>query len=295
MSSSDSLISRLGRTLLVRNLVLAVCAIIVFVFIISILLNICTRHNKYQSVPDFTGMTMEQADKLANNGGLVIEINDSLYVPTSPGGSVLDQFPKPGTHVKEGRRIFVTISAHGRKMVKIPYVTGFSLRQAKNNLQSAGLEIDHIIYQEDIATNYVLAQQYRGVAITENSDKMAEQGSGVTLIVGLNPEEPLPVMPKFIGLTLNEAKNRIWEAGMNVGAVHYDDNISIMDRNEARVYKQSPQQVKRVDPGTSVELFLTLDDDKVRNGAVTADNEAKRYLDSVNSQTDSENDSLDVF
>lgn len=295
MASSDSLISKLGRNLFVRNLILAVCAIIVFVFIISILLNTCTRHNKYQNVPDFAGMTLEQAEKAAKSGDLVIELNDSLYVPTSPGGAILDQFPKPGTHVKAGRRIFVTINAHGRKMVKVPYVTGFSLRQAKNNLQLAGLEIDRIIYREDIATNYVLAQQYKGAEINENSSTMAEQGSGVTLIVGLNPGEPLPAMPKFIGLTLTEAKNRIWEAGMNVGTVNYDGNVSLMERNEARVYRQSPEQVRRADPGTSVDLFLTLDDDKVRKSAATSDSEAKRYLNSMSATDVPAEGSLDTF
>lgn len=286
MGSAGKLISKVRRHNFLRNVILAVCAIIVFVCVVSVLLSMFTRHNKYQDVPDFAGMSIEQAEHAAKKGELVIELNDSLYVPTSPAGAIIDQMPKPGTQVKAGRRIFVTVNSHGRKMVKIPYVTGFSLRQAKNNLQIAGLEIDRIIYQEDIATNYVLEEQYKGSAITENSTKKAEQGSGITLIVGLNPGEPLPVMPKFIGLTLNEAKSRIWEAGMNVGMITYDDDISLMDRNEARVYKQSPSQMRRVDPGTSVDLFFTLDDGRVRRGAVAADSLAKQYLRSLEMESD---------
>lgn len=286
--SVENMVSKVGRNMFLRNLILAVCAVIVFVFIVAMLLNLFTRHNKYQDVPDFAGMSMEQAEKAGKKSDLVIELNDSLYVPTSPGGVVLDQFPKPGTHVKAGRRIFVTINASSRKMVKIPYVTGFSLRQAKNNLQLAGLEIERIIYREDIATNYVLEEQYRGAVITENSTKKAEQGTGVTLFVGLSPGEPLPAMPKFIGLTLNEAKSRIWEAGMNVGRITYDDNIPIMDRNSARIYRQSPEQMRHADPGTGVDLYLTLDEEKVRKNAASADGRARQYVESQEAQADAE-------
>lgn len=284
MASSDSLLSRIFHNIIFRNLVLAVCGIIVFVFILSLLLNVATRHDKYKDVPDFSGMSVEQAERVASKEALQVELNDSVYVSTAPPGAILDQMPKPGTQVKSGRRIFVTVNSQSRKMVGIPYVTGFSLRQAKNNLQLAGLEIDRIIYQEDIATNYVLEEQYNRKVIGPNSKMEAEQGSGITLVVGLNPGEPLPVMPRLLGLSLSEAKNRLWEAGMNVGTLNFDDNVTLATRNEARVYKQSPELSVRVDHGASVNLYFTIDDEKLKKNVVAAENAARARASAMREQ-----------
>lgn len=281
MGKSSNVIKRLNANVIVRNVVLAVCAVIVLVFVVSILLNMFTRHNDYKSVPDFSGMSIGQAEQAAKEGALKIEINDSLYVAGYDGGVILDQMPKPGNQVKSGRRIFVTVNAYGQKMVRVPYVTGLSLRQAKNNLQVAGLEIDRIVYREDIATNYVLEEQYNGSKIGQGSRLEAPQGSGVTLIVGLNPNDMLPTMPRLIGLSLAEAKSRLWDAGLNVGRLDFDADITLMNRNEARVYAQTPAQSLVVDPGAVVDLRLTLDDAKIEKAGKDADAAAKAIMDAI--------------
>lgn len=265
-NAAGDVIHRINANVILRNVILAVCAVIVFVFIMSMLLNVFTRHNKYEQVPDFSGMSFEQAEKAARKGSFDLAVNDSVYVIGYPGGVILDQIPVAGTEVKSGRRIFVTLNSFGRKSVRIPYVKGYSLRQAVSNLQLAGLEVEKIIYRQDIATNEVLGQQYKGASVEPHSRIEAPQGSGVTLIVGLNSDDPLPVMPKLVGLSLGEAKNRIWESGMNVGKLSFDEDISLVERNDARVYSQIPSPAIHADPGTSVDLRFTLDDKKVAGG-----------------------------
>ena len=44
----------------------------------------------------------------------------------------------------------------------MPSLTGFSLRQARTELASNGLNIGKLIYVNDMATDNVLAQQYMG-------------------------------------------------------------------------------------------------------------------------------------
>ena len=41
-----------------RNLVLAACAIIVFMCVVNLLLNLFTRHGQVRDVPDFSGMSI---------------------------------------------------------------------------------------------------------------------------------------------------------------------------------------------------------------------------------------------
>lgn len=278
MNSLRKFISKINSNVIARNLVLAISGVIVFLFLVSILLNVFTRHNKYKAVPDFSGMTMEQAKKAARKGSLKLEINDSIYVPMYDGGVILDQLPKPESEVKSGRRIFLTVNSYHQKMVEIPYVTGYSLRQAKNNLEVVGLEIERLIFRDDIATNYVLEQQFEGKIVTANSKIEAEQGSGVTLIVGVSPMEPVSQVPKVVGFTLREAKSRLWEVGLNVGEVDYDEEITLLNRNDARVFVQSPDQGLRIPYGTSVKMQLTLSGDKIDEGSADSDKAARGHI-----------------
>ena len=152
----------------------------------------------------------------ARHEGLKVHVNDSLYVPIYEGGIVLDQLPERGVEVKPGRTIYVTINSYAQKMVNVPYVAGRSLRQAKNMLEVAGLGIEKIVYQPDMATNYVLEQYVDGKRVASNSRLQAEMGSGVTLYVGESGNAST-LTPKVVGLHLTQAKSRLWELGLNVG------------------------------------------------------------------------------
>ena len=268
----------LNRNIFAKNLILAACAIIILVFATNILLNLFTRHNVHEVVPDFSNMTLDEAHDAARAGKLRIEVNDSLYVPLYEPGVILSQMPDPGTEVKSGRRILVTTNAHTQRMVRIPYVTGVSLRQAKNNLEVAGFEIEKLVYRTDIATNYVLETRYGNTVVTEGSALKAEQGAGITLIVGMNPEESTVIMPKVVGFPYRDAKSRLWELGLNLGKVDFGEGITPANRNESRVWKQTPAQGSRITLGTAVSLQFTLDDGQITEGSAASDKEAQRII-----------------
>ena len=177
-----------------------------------------TRHGQHRTVPDFTGLALDDAGRLAQRNSLELRVNDSLFVPAYDGGVVLDQLPHEGTQVKGGRTVYVTINSFSQKKVEVPYVAGRSLRQAKNMLEIAGLEIDRLVYQPDMATNYVLEQRVDGRPIEAGTKRQIEMGSGVTLYVGVAEGDSVVVVPKVIGVSLREAKSRLWEQGFNVGA-----------------------------------------------------------------------------
>ena len=100
----------------------------------SIMMNIITRHGTHRTVPNFMGVKIAEAQRIAESSKLQIIINDSLFVPAYEGGVVLDQLPKGGVEVKAGRKVYVTINSFREKMVQVPYVAGRSLRQATNML-----------------------------------------------------------------------------------------------------------------------------------------------------------------
>ena len=188
--------------------------------------------------PRLTGIPLEEALGEARRQGLEIIVNDSLYVPAYDGGVVLDQLPEKGVGVKPGRKVYVTINSYRQKMVTVPYVAGRSLRQAKNMLEVAGLGIEQIVYRPDLATNYVLEEYADGKRVSEKSRVQLEAGSGVTLYVGESGSVST-LVPKTVGLHLQQAKSRLWELGLNIGKISFDEGINLLNQREARVYLQN--------------------------------------------------------
>ena len=119
-----------------------------------------------------------------------------------------------------------------------------------------------------MATNYVLAEFVNGEEIVDGSTLQANVGSGVVLRVGVSAKATALTVPKLTGLTLYEAKNELWETGLNVGEVTFDPGIPAIERGHAKVYYQSVKPMKGVWYGESVSLRLALDkkDEKAVEG-----------------------------
>lgn len=270
-SNNKSWFARLKSRPILWNLTLIAVVLVSLLVLSYIALAVGTRHGMRRTVPDFTGLGLKDAQYYAEQRGLKLIINDSLYVPAYPGGMVLEQLPKGGVDVKEGRKIYITINSFAQKKLPMPYVAGRSLRQAKNMLESAGFGIEKLEYVEDIATNYVLAQYLNGVEITEQSNIKIEKGTGVVLRVGVSPDQNVTTVPRLIGRKLFDAKGRLWEQGLNVGQVTYDEGITLLNEDDARVCRQSVIQSSQLPLGSTVSIHLTLDKQVVEAAAAEAE------------------------
>lgn len=268
-------IERLKASPVAYHAVLIALTLVVIILLSSILMNVITRHGTHRTVPDFMGVKIADAQRIADDERLDIIINDSLFVPAYEGGVVLDQLPKGGVEVKAGRKVYVTINSFREKMVAVPYVAGRSLRQAKNMLEVAGLGIEKLIYEEDIATNYVLAEIVDGKEMSKESKVEIEMGSGVVLKVGVEPDRNTTIVPKAIGQSLQTAKSRLWEQGLNIGKVNFDEGVNLLNQKDARVYRQSLNHNATTTLGASVDLWLTLDAKAVEKNSQASDKQAR--------------------
>lgn len=257
------IIDTIRENFLLRNIILAVSLIVILLVVTQIVLSIATRHGQRYNVPDFKGMTLDEARRAAKKNDLRLEVIDSIYVAGMAKGAIIEQYPKAGNVVKSGRRIFLTTNTHKPKMVPVPYVTGFSLRQAKNKIVGAGLVIERLEYKSDLATNNVLDQTYKGKRVSAGGQVMGEVGSGVTLVVGMNPVDPDPYVPDLSGLTVDQACNKLWEAGFNVGEIAYDGGYNAVNSSEARVYGQSLPRRSTAMYGRTISLKATTDKAKI--------------------------------
>jgi beta-lactam-binding protein with PASTA domain len=96
--------------------------------------------------------------------------------------------------------------------------------------------------------------------------------------VGRAGDAPWVAIPKVVGLSLSEAKSRLWERGFNVGTVAFDEDINAISQRDATVYQQTPGYGRTAAMGTRVNIDLTLDDNKITDGNSAADRASRRAI-----------------
>lgn len=244
---------------IVKNLVWAVVFFASLLIAASILLGVVTHHGQTIEVPDLTSLSVDQARKEASRKNLRVEVIDSIFVRRMERGAVYSQNPKPGAQVKRGRRIMLTINAMNAKKISMPNLVGYSMRQAKAELNARGLALGKLIYVNDIATNNVLKQIYRNREIRPG--RQIEAGSEIDLQVGLNPSDNMTYVPNVKGMKYLRAVDAIHDNSLNLGKVVFDKTVkNYTDSLNAMVYKQTPGASKSpLLMGSDVTLHLSLD------------------------------------
>lgn len=259
-----SLLRGLLSNWIVKNLLIALAVVVVLVVGSMIFLNVATKHNQELSVPDLANMTLEEANAVAHDAGMRVEVTDSAFVKRMKRGAVYRQNPAPGSKVKQGRRISLTINAVNPRQITMPDLIGYSTRQAKAEILSRGLVLGRLIYEHDMATNNVLRQMYKGKEIEPGA--MIESEAVIDLVVGLNSRDNTTFVPYLAGLRNLSAVEAVHDHSLNVGKLRFDDTVKdYEDSLNAVVYKQIPEACDSipVKMGEEVSLYLTLDHSKV--------------------------------
>lgn len=244
---------------IVKHIVLAVVIAFLLIFAAMQFLDWGTDHGEYLEVPEFVGMSFEEAQSVAAQSGVRLEIVDSVYSKRGRG-LVREQNPSPGSKVKENRRILITMNAHGVQKVAVPNLVGYSTRQAIADLRSRGLRLGRIKYVNDIATNNVLKQQYRGRDIAPG--RMIEAESSIDLVVGLNMDDSETLIPDVTGKRASDASRDLHDYYINVRSLRYDKSVrTYEDSLKAVVYRQAPEASQLpVKMGTDVTLYLRVEE-----------------------------------
>lgn len=176
--------------------------ILIFFFFDSLLMPIVTRQGKESRSPGIIDLNMEQAQALLSKLDLGIRIISEEYNPDKPSGVILSQNPEPGSIMKKGRNIQVTISKGG-KLVEVPRLKGVSLRQAEIMLAEKGLEIGDIswVYNDSFPQEVV-------ISTTPSFGTTVPKGISVSLTVNKFTSEGAVIVPKFVGKI--SRKHKTW-------------------------------------------------------------------------------------
>ncbi|MBQ3521238.1 MAG: PASTA domain-containing protein [Bacteroidales bacterium] len=250
--------SQLKGNILIRHIILAGSSLLVVIFLLFTMLKFITRHNQEFEVPSFINMTVEEAEAVAREYELRLEVTDSVYINRMEPGAIFRQNPEAASKVKKNRRILLTINANQPKLVKMPELVGYSLRQAQSELVSNQLSLGKLIYVKDIATNNVLGQLYKGRAIAEGEKIPSE--SVIDLKLGINETDSTTYIPEIRGIPYRLVREKLAENSLNLSKAVFDESVTnYADSLSAWVYRQvpAPSDSVTVRLGTGVTVYLS--------------------------------------
>jgi beta-lactam-binding protein with PASTA domain len=234
-----------------KHLAYSILLFIVIAWITLTILKMYTRHDQVAITPTYVGLMMEQVNSLESSKDFELIVVDSIYDYTRKPGSVISQDPMPGTKVKPGRCIYLSLISYVPEQVSMPALTDLSLRRAKALLQTYGLKLGNIRIVPDIAENAVLKATVNGKIVKPGTQ--IRKGSIVDLIIGSGEGEGQPSIPFLIGKTRESALSELSRMGFKIEDESYSGGC---DSTNAQVFEQNPVYIygKRIESGTSFSL-----------------------------------------
>lgn len=133
-------VGKLFNNIYVKNLLLAIAVFLLLIFAVLKWLDVYTRHGQEVEVPVVKGMQVGDAVPFFENRSLKCLVIDSIFDKYALPGSIVETFPPMGSHVKEGRTIYITINSITAQLIAVPDVKEMSQRQALATLRSLGFE-----------------------------------------------------------------------------------------------------------------------------------------------------------
>jgi beta-lactam-binding protein with PASTA domain len=199
-------------------------------------------------VPEVRGLAPKEAAEALKKGGLGCERTGGEFCLDYPESTVVAQDPPAGRTVKQGRKVFVTVSL-GPQFQEVPYCAGKPLRSAQMFVERSGFSVGTVAWTRGEGTS-------RDEVITTDppAGSLAVRGSVVNFLASRG--EPLTryVLPDLRGKLYLPARIEIERLGMFVRS---PSDQREMVSGEARVVLQDPPPGYIVATGDSITLLFS--------------------------------------
>ena len=163
------------------------------------------------------------------------------YSDSVPANEVIAVSPKPGTVVRRGAPVTLTVSK-GKAPVHVPDVRGEDTATAQSDLAGAGLGTVTVKQKQSdsIPQGQVISQSIApGTGVATNTP--------ITITVSTGP--PQVQVPDVTGMKLKDAKRKLEKAGFQVDAIG-------VPRDDGTVRAQSPSGSEKAAKGSTVTLWV---------------------------------------
>ena len=258
-----SLLDKNDATFVIVNIVLAGLVGLGIIIGLVLWLRTYTQHGVEVEVDDVRGLVVAEAEPLLAAQGLHLVVIDSTYSDKVPFGTIVDQDPKPESHAKHGRAVYVIINATTKRQIVMPNLQDMSYRQAETTLRGLGIRVDTIYEYEPSAFRDLVLDVKMGDNSIQPGDRIPV-GSQVRLVVGFGKGTAQVIVPSVIGMTFKDARSLLIHRRLSLGAIHYDEEPE--EGVEQYVYSQTPYACDKVLEGEAVTIHLSRDIEKTVTG-----------------------------
>lgn len=205
------------------KLIVAVLVIFAFTLLMDkIIMPLYVQLGDETELPDVIEMNVQEAKKVLNEKGFLVVIKDSLFDAHHQVGTVIEQNPYPYAIVKEGRRVYLTVSI-GDKPIIMPNLFGVSPREAELILETHDLKLG--------SKNFVYSDRYHEGTVMGQSYPQGQEirlGSGIDIIISLGQLSVEKIVPDLIGKSLHEARERLRAVKLRIGEIIWDERDNIL-------------------------------------------------------------------
>lgn len=204
----------------------------------------CNDQEELISTPSIIGLKIRDAEKIAEDKGLLVKVTKSDFSKDFPIDYIISQDPSPYVLVKKGRIINVVISS-GPPKVLVPDLIGMNFKEAQEIIYENKLLLGKIeeILDPNVGVGIIIEQSPSPKTYVEEDTKIdLKISKGV-----------LGQIPSLIGLSVDEAKSLIVTSGYNVGKVINKSNPAYPS---GIVWNQDPAPLTYGSPDTIIDIYV---------------------------------------
>ena len=138
----SAFIKKIFSPLVMLNCLGMILVVVLFFFGTLAFIDFYTLHGEEVEVPKITGVSEQIAYSKLKALGLKAEVRDTGHAHKAAPFEVLEQSIKPGTKIKPGRTIYLTINSNGSKRIELPDLAdNCSRREAEDKLKTLGFKL----------------------------------------------------------------------------------------------------------------------------------------------------------
>ena len=178
INAKGGLLEYIKSNQFLKQILITIGVLILLLLLVQVWLRFYTNHGQKIQLPKFISMDLLAAEEKGSEYDFEIIVTDSIFIVGKEGGIITDQNPKPLSFVKEGRKVYVTITKYGVETIKVkdlPTMYGNAFEQKKTELKYR--EIDCVIkdYMYDPGEpNHILEVYYQGNLIISKDVRQSE-------------------------------------------------------------------------------------------------------------------------
>ncbi|MDI6861424.1 MAG: PASTA domain-containing protein [Caldisericia bacterium] len=223
-----------------KKLILIIISIVITLPLISCAIG----KEELVSVPSLVGLKLRDAEKIAEEKGLLVKVVKSDFAKDYPIDYIISQDPGPYVLVKKGRIINVVISS-GPPKVLVPDFIGMNFKDAQELIYQNKLQLGNIeeISVPNVEVGIILDQ-------SPSPKTYVEEGTRIDLKIS---KGTLYQIPSLIGLSIEEAKSVIVTSGFSVGKIIKKSNPAYPSNV---IWDQDPAPLTYGSKDTIIDLYV---------------------------------------